>query len=163
MALSVDEREKLIHQYAEGSVKLRQALAKVPEEARKWRPGPGKWSVHEVVCHCADSETNGAMRLRYVLAEKDPLIVAYDQEVWATEFSYHDLPLEPALATVDAVRANTLPLLRRLSEEAWKREGRHTETGRYTAEDWLKIYAEHLEKHSEQIERNLEAWSAREG
>ena len=24
----------------------------------KWRPGKGKWSVHEVVCHCADSETN---------------------------------------------------------------------------------------------------------
>jgi len=30
-----------------------------------------------------------------------------------------------------------------------------------SAEDWLKIYAEHLEKHSGQIERNLAAWKSR--
>ena len=41
---------------------------------------------------------------------------------------------------------------------AWRREGRHTESGRYTAEDWLLVYSEHLEKHDAQIERNLAAW-----
>ena len=44
--------------------------------------------------------------------------------------------------------------------EAWAREGTHTESGRYTAEHWLKTYAEHLEIHARQIERNLEAWRA---
>ena len=29
------------------------------------------------------------------------------------------------------------------------------------AEDWLKVYAEHVEKHSRQIDRNVEAWKAR--
>jgi hypothetical protein len=37
------------------------------------------------------------------------------------------------------------------------------ESGRYTAEDWLNTYAEHLEKHSGQIERNLAAWQATKG
>ncbi len=61
---------------------------------------------------------------------------------------------------VDAVRANTTALLRRLPEIAWTKVGRHTESGRYTAEDWLTIYADHLENHARQIEANLAAWTA---
>ena len=160
MPFTKDEREDLIRRYEAGPARLKAALAKVPTEARKWRPGKGKWSVHEVVCHCGDSEANGALRIRYLVAEKDPLIVGYDQARWAEVFEYHDAPIEPALATVEAVRANTAALLKRLPEQAWSVAGRHTESGSYTAEDWLGIYAEHLEKHSGQIERNLAAWQA---
>jgi hypothetical protein len=163
MPLTKDEREDRIRRYEQGPARLRAALAKVPAEAMKWRPGKGKWSVHEVVCHCGDSEANGALRIRYLLAEKDPLIVGYDQARWAEVFDYHDAPIEPALATVEAVRANTGALLKRLPEKAWSASGRHTESGSYTAEDWLGIYSEHLEKHSGQIERNLAAWQATGG
>jgi hypothetical protein len=52
------------------------------------------------------------------------------------------------------------PLLRRLTDAEWTKEGRHTHSGRYTAEDWLRIYAAHLEGHVQQIERNVEAWTA---
>jgi DinB family protein len=113
------------------------------------------------VCHCADSEANGALRIRYLVAESDPLIVGYDQARWAEVFAYHDAPIEPALATVEAVRANTAALLKRLPETAWSASGRHTESGSYSAEDWLGIYSDHLEKHSAQIERNRAAWEAR--
>jgi hypothetical protein len=158
MALSPEERNALIDTYAAGGARLRGALAAAPEAARQWRPAPGKWSIHEIVCHCADSEANAYARIRYVLAEREPLVLGYDQDAWAQTFDYHKHPLEPALQTVEAVRANTVALLRRLPEEAWKREGRHTDSGRYTAEDWLRIYAEHVEKHSRQIERTLAAW-----
>ena len=154
------ERERLIRQYAEGPRRLRQTLAKVPAAARKWRPAPGEWSVHEVVCHCADSETNAAARIRYVVAEKDPLVVGYDENLWAARFDYHSHPLEAALAVVEAVRANTAALIERLPEEAWAKEGRHTESGRYTAEDWLRIYATHLEEHDRQVEKTFGAWRA---
>ena len=49
-------------------------------------------------------------------------------------------------------------------ESVWAAGGTHTESGqRYTGDDWLRIYADHLEKHSRQIERVLEAWQARPG
>jgi hypothetical protein len=54
-----------------------------------------------------------------------------------------------------------MPLLKRMSDAQWQRTGTHSESGRYGAEQWLRIYAEHLEKHSGQIERNLAAWKAR--
>ena len=160
MPFTPAEREELIRRYEQGPARLKAALAKVPAEARKWRPGEGKWSVHEVICHCGDSEANGSLRIRYLAAEEDPLIVGYDQARWARTLDYHSAPLEPALAVVEAVRANTAALLRRLPEKAWSAVARHTESGRYTAEDWLNVYAEHLEKHSGQIERNLAAWQA---
>jgi hypothetical protein len=61
---------------------------------------------------------------------------------------------------VEAVRANTVALIRRMREDGWKRVGRHSESGRYSAEDWLTIYAEHLEGHARQIEANVAAWHA---
>ena len=158
MALSPAERDSLIKRYEEGPRLLRAAWGAVPAEARQWRPAKGEWSPHEVVCHCADSETQAASRIRVLAAEPEPLILGYDQETWARDFDYHQHPVELALATVEAVRANTVALLRRLPEKTWLREGRHTESGRYTAEDWLQIYGEHLEIHSRQIESAVAAW-----
>ena len=155
------QREKLIQQYADGPARLRAPLGRVPEAARQWRPAPGEWSAHEVICHCADSETNAYARIRFVVAEKEPLLVGYDQEVWARTFDYHALPLEPALAVVESVRATTAALIRGLPDEAWQRRGRHTESGPYGAEDWLQIYADHLENHARQIDENLAAWQKR--
>ena len=129
MAMNGSEREQRIEQYARGAHRLHDALNLVADGAVKWRPAAGKWSAHEIVCHCADSETNGAMRLRYLLAENDPVIMAYDQDAWARIFDYHSRPLEPALALVEAVRAATVPLLRALGEEAWSRAGRHSDSG----------------------------------
>jgi hypothetical protein len=113
-----------------------------------------------VICHCADSEINAAARIRYVVCEAEPVVLGYDEAGWATALDYHGHPLEPALATVRAVRAHTTALIRRLPEAAWAREGRHTESGRYTALDWLRIYADHLENHARQIEANLAAWQS---
>src|SRR5262245_34872295 len=122
MPLNAQERAQRIAKYASGGARLRDAIASVPAEARQYRPAPGKWSPHEIVVHCADSETNAAMRVRYLLAERDPRIVGYDQEAWAKEFDYHAHPIDAALATVEAVRANTAALLQRLPEAAWSKE-----------------------------------------
>lgn len=155
------ERNDCIRRYAEGPTLLTEALAAVPEAALQWRPAPGKWSVHEIIVHCADSETNSHMRIRYLIGESSPTIVGYDQDRWATAMDYHAHPIEPAMATVTAVRANTVPLLRRLTPEHWERRGKHSESGTYGVEEWLEIYAEHLEIHVRQIARVLEAWKAR--
>lgn len=158
MAVDRAKRDALIRQYADGPARLRAALASVPAPALKWRPAPKEWSAHEIVCHCADSETNAYARIRFVVAEAAATLQGYDQDNWAAVFDYHRLPLEPALAVVEAVRASTAALIRDLPEKAWTRVGHHTESGRYTAEDWLQIYADHLENHARQIESNVAAW-----
>jgi hypothetical protein len=157
-----DVREPLIRRFEQGPANFRATVARVPAAAMKWRPAPDKWSAHEVVVHCADSETNAHGRLRYLLAEKAPVLVGYDQDLWARTLDYHAHPLEPALALIDAVHANTVPLLRGLPPDAWNRTGHHTESGPYTVQMWLRYYAEHLEVHAKQIERNIAAFAARQ-
>ena len=154
------QREVLIQTYGDGPAKLQAAVAEAPEAMRKWRPEAGEFSVHEVGVHCADSETNSHGRIRYLVAEDNATIIGYDPDGWARKFAYHDLPLEAALLTVEAVRANTVPILRRMSEEDWASAGTHTESGAYTAEDWLRTYAAHLEEHTLQVQGVVAAWEA---
>ena len=160
MTLTPAERSAFLDRYEAGPALLRQAWDELPVEARQWRPGPGKWSAHEVVVHCADSEAYAHTRIRLVLAEPEPLIAGYDESVWARTFDYHAQDVELAFRTLAAVRANTAACLRRLPESAFGRVGRHTESGIYTDADWFRIYAGHLETHAAQIRRNHAAWNS---
>jgi hypothetical protein len=154
------ERSALIARYAEGPARLRTALESTPPEMRKWRPQPGEFSVHEIIVHCADSETNSHGRIRYLLAEEAPTITGYDPDNWARAFNYLDHPIEAAMAAVDAVRANTVPVIRAASDEDWAKCGTHSESGAYSAEDWLRIYAAHCHEHADQITEVLATWRA---
>jgi hypothetical protein len=48
---------------------------------------------------------------------------------------------------------STAEILDQLTEEEWARAGTHSESGPYTVERWLEIYAEHAVKHAAQIRR----------
>ena len=160
-SLSRAEREAFLARYEAGPALLRAAWDAAPREARQWRPAPGKWSAHEVVVHCADSEAYGHTRIRLVLTEKQPLIVGYDENEWARRHDYHAHAPDLALKTIESVRANTAALLRRLPDSAFGKTGTHTESGVYTDADWFRIYAAHLEGHARQIQRTVAAWRAR--
>lgn len=156
----MQERDALVGRYERGYALLREALSRVPPGALQWRPAPGAWSVHEIVVHCADSETNASMRIRYLVGEDEPAIQGYDQDRWARVFDYHAMPLEPALRQIESVRTWTTALIRMLPDSAWRRGGTHSEMPgqQYTAMTWLENYAEHLAVHSRQIDRNVAAW-----
>ena len=128
---------------------------------RKWRPEPNEFSVHEIIVHCADSETNSHGRIRYLMTEDNATIIGYDPPVWAQAFDYLNHPLDAAMLTVEAVRANTVPILRRATGEQWSHAGTHTESGRYSAEDWLQVYAVHCYDHAQQINAVVDAWELR--
>ena len=160
MTMTAQERERSSPSTRRVRERIQEAFARVPKEALQWRPEPGKWSVHEVIVHCADSETNAALRIRYLLAEKDPLIVGYDQDAWARVFDYHS---EPSRNRSRRRRPRARGRCRSCGDEGAPlgEGGPPHESGLYTAEDWLRVYAAHLEGHARQIERNLEAWKAR--
>jgi len=70
---------------------------------------------------------------------------------------YNERDMAPALDAFRSARETTVQLLHLMSEEDWKREGIHTENGRYTPEHWLAIYADHAHNHAAQIVRLREA------
>jgi hypothetical protein len=48
---------------------------------------------------------------------------------------------------------STAELLELLTEDQWQRAGTHSESGHYSVEGWLDIYARHGEDHAAQILR----------
>jgi hypothetical protein len=150
----VDEptRRGLIKKYREGHRAVTQALFGATEAELDARPGPDEWSAREVVHHLADSEMTSAIRLRRLLAEERPAISGYDEQQFARRLHY-ERPIEASLEALRAARRTTAEILDQLTESDWAREGTHSESGRYTVEDWLEIYAAHAHDHAAQIRR----------
>jgi DinB superfamily len=151
------ERTELIAKYKDGYTEVARNLEAFPAEALALRPIPGKWSAREIVHHLADSETVSGIRLKRLLAEDQPLIQGYDQEAYAVRLNYNAREIGPALEAFRSARANTAQLLDSMSEEDWQRQGTHSESGPYSVEDWLRIYADHAHNHAEQIARLRES------
>jgi len=155
--MTPEELQGLINQYANGYEEVVNALEGFPKDKLSSHPLPNKWSAREIVHHLADSESTSAIRLRLLLVEEHPVIQGYDQDLFATRLKYNERDLTPALDAFRAARETTLQVIKLMTESDWQREGEHSESGRYTAEDWLRIYAAHAHNHAAQIRRLREA------
>ena len=150
------ERDEKIELYGRGFELLKATLAEVPAEAMKWKPEPKEWSVHEIIIHIADSESNSALRARKLIVEPGGTLMGYDQDAWAVQLNYHEMDLDDALEVTRLARKTTYELLKRQPEEVFTHWIKHPEMeGQYTFEKWLNIYPKHIPGHIEQIKNNI--------
>lgn len=158
--MNTQERNEKIELYGRGFELLKAALAEVPQEAMKFKPEPKEWSVHEVIIHIADSESNAALRARKLIVEPGGALMGYDQDKWAIELNYHERNLEDALEVTRLARKTTYQLLKTVSEEIFNtRWLKHPEMeGQYTFDKWINIYSAHIPGHIEQIQNNVKIW-----
>lgn len=150
--MTPEERTQHVARYALGADDLDDSLRDMTPEDLDRRPAPDAWTAREIVHHLADSETMAATRLRRLVADDEPVIHGYDEPVWAERLHY-DRPIETSISLVRAVRAASLDLLRSLTPAEWDRTGTHTESGPYSVDRWLEIYADHTHDHADQIRR----------
>ena len=145
------ERTALIDRYRAGTEDVEAALAGITDDELDRQPADAdSWTARQVAHHLADSEAMAYIRLRRLIAEESPLIVAYDEPEWARRLHY-DRPIASSLAVLAAVRASSLELLERISAAEWARAGTHSESGPYGVETWLRLYADHAHDHANQI------------
>jgi hypothetical protein len=133
--------------------RLRELVSGKPADALARKPAPDRWSVVEIVAHLADAEIVGAFRFRAVLGQPGTDLLAYDQDRWAEACRYQDSDIETSLDTFRALRGATLSLLRRISPGQLEHFGIHSERGRESVWDMIRLYAGHDLNHLGQIER----------
>ena len=148
-----DERNELIAEYADGYNEVLRSLENFPADSLSSHPLPEKWSACEIIHHLADSEMTSALRLRKLLTEENPIIYGYDEAFYAKRLNYNERDIAPALEAFRASRSTTVQILKTMSDEDWQRQGWHSESGLYSAEKWLKLYAAHAHNHASQIRR----------
>jgi hypothetical protein len=125
-------------------------------KARK-RPGPGKWSINEIVAHLADTEVAVGFRLRMILGEPGVPIQAFDQDEWVKALHYEKRGLRQSCAQYRTFRDANVALLKTLAPAQWKHHGLHAERGEETIEMIVRMIAGHDINHMKQIENILAA------
>lgn len=139
--------QSLIDDYEAGGTKLAQAIRGLTREDLLALPVPGTWSIQQIVIHLLDSELVYADRMKRVIAEDNPPLVAFDQNKWVERLFYNEQSAEDAVKVVDLTRKQIATILRRLPAKAFERSGTHSETGRKTLDQLVRGAHEHLEHH----------------
>src|SRR6476660_2983111 len=141
----------LSHSAGKDPVRLQQAAPKklaaltkrLTKKQLTRRPGPGKWSIAEILAHLADAELVVGYRLRLILASNGTPIQAFDQDAWAETFNYGASDSKTSLETFRTLRDSNLRLLCSVSSRLWKNYGEHQERGRETVEHLVRLIAGH--------------------
>lgn len=119
------------------------------------RPAPDAWSVTEIVCHLRDVEEFYCQRVQTILANRDPVLAAFDPERWVVERQYARSAAAPALDAFTLRRRETLAVLDGLGEDDWGRGGSHAQRGWMTVRRIVHGWAKHDDEHADQIRRAL--------
>jgi hypothetical protein len=154
------ERDRSLEIIRSTPDRLKAALAGVPRKLLTWRPAPGKWSIHEIVCHMRDAERDGYLyRYRRLLAEDNPTFPDVDGDKLALERQYGRMNLREAVRDWRAARKEVLALLKKIRPEQWQRIGTHESLGPMSLEIILKRQAlGNDEAHLGQIEHIKKRW-----
>ena len=108
---------------------------------------PGGWTIRQTVHHIADSHSNSLNRFKLALTEDEvPTIKPYFEDRWA-ELGDYKLPIGVSLKWIDALHTRWAALLESMSEEDYRREFIHPETGSWPLEGALALYDWHSRHH----------------
>ncbi len=153
--MTLQERQICIEKIEALPALLRAAIAGATDEQLSRPYRDGGWNSRQVIHHLADSHMMAFIRAKKVVAEDNPSLQAYDQNVWAGYADASTGPLEPSLSIIEGVHARWAAFLRSLPESAWSRTAVHQERGAMSLEDLLRIYSGHGEKHIGHIKAGI--------
>ena len=131
---------------------LARLIRGVPTSRLRKRPAADKWSVGEIVAHLGDAEIVIGYRMRLILGAPGTPIAAYDQDSWVTSGHYEKRDPRKSVQQFRLAREANLALLKSLTPRQWKQYGMHSERGRETIEQLVRMTAGHDVNHLRQIE-----------
>lgn len=137
----------LIDEYVAGGALLRRAVEGLTREDLLARPGPGLWSIQELVIHLVDSDAICIDRMKRILTEDNPPLLYADETKYTERLHCDEQSLEDALVLFEVGRRQMGRILRRLSDEELARVGTHNRRGTVTVGGYVPDYIEHLNYH----------------
>jgi hypothetical protein len=120
-----------------------------------WRPEPGEWSANECVGHLIEAERRGfAGRIRHILTGAPGTTVAlegWDPSAVAEARADHRRAGSELAAEFDALRADSVRLVRGLTPADLSRAGLHPEVGVLRVDELLGEWVHHDRNHVRQM------------
>ncbi|MBK7708982.1 MAG: putative metal-dependent hydrolase [Acidobacteria bacterium] len=126
--------------------KIEAAIAGLSDGQLDTEYRPEGWTVRQTVHHVADSHINSFCRFKLALTEDVPTIRPYAEARWA-ELADSLLPLDSSLAIIRGVHHRLHILLESLSDADFERELIHPDSGQFSVDRLLALYAWHGAHH----------------
>ncbi len=130
------------------------AFRNAPVAERTFRTAPGKWNLHEIICHLHDEEREDfRTRVKHILDGRQDPMPPIDPPGWVKERDYEGQPYDDVLDRFIAERRQSVAWLRGLQAPAWDHTYRHPKFGEWTADFLLANWLAHDYLHLRQISR----------
>ncbi len=120
-------------------------------------PAHGEWSVLGCLAHAVDAEIVMSGRYRWILAQDEPPLLGYDQDLWVQRVHPDDESAADLLASFAALRHANVAMWRRSSESERARVGLHAERGPESYDLSFRMIAGHDRFHLRQAREALQA------
>ncbi len=121
---------------------------------------PDGWTVRQTIHHIADSHANSLIRFKLALTEDaPPTIRPYYEDRWA-QLGDNNLPIDVSLRMIDGIHTRWAALLNWMTDGDFQKTFIHPETGEWTLEGALALYAWHSLHHTAHIThlRSRQGW-----
>lgn len=144
---SANRGTPLVDRYAMGAAILAYAVSDLTREQEQARTGPGAWSITELVAHLTDTDLVYGDRMKRVIAEDNPILLAFDENAWIERLGSATISVEEAVNLIGTNRRWMTRILRRCSDADFARAGTHSERGRLTLAELVATMTNHIDHH----------------
>lgn len=148
--VSPEMRREFIQTIIDLPQNLSKAVEDLNEEQLDTPYRPEGWTVRQTVHHVADSHLNSFCRFKLAATEDKPTIRPYYEDRWA-ELADSKLPVDVSLQILEAIHRRWVALLESFTDEDFARELIHPDSGVWTVDKFLDLYAWHSKHHTAHI------------
>ena len=150
--LTAEKRAEFIQTIKDLPKKIAAAVEGLSENQLETPYRPEGWTVRQTVHHVADSHINSLCRFKLAMTEENPTIRPYYEDRWA-ELADNQLPVDISLSILEGVHARWTVLLESMTDEDFQKTLIHPDSGDWTVEQFLGLYAWHSLHHTAHITR----------
>ncbi len=155
--------KELLDEYVQGVELLFSKVSTLPDDQLLFRPAiEDAWTIKEHVIHLVDSEMNGFIRCKSIIAQPFSNCFVMDEDKWTINIRRKNEDLKKYLSVFRLIREMTHDLLKDEEDVNWNKDffvrEYKGEVKQITIEKCIELYRNHLHFHIGYIDRNLKEY-----
>ncbi|MBN2028901.1 DinB family protein [bacterium] len=153
--------KKMLDEYIAGVDRLNRKVKNLSDAMMNYQPEwKESWTIKEHIIHLVDSETNGFIRCKSIIAQPNSECYVMDEDNWTKNLSRKNEDVNKYIQLFGIIRNIVYDLLIDEPEENWNKNffirDYRGERKNITLKKCIELYNDHLDFHIDYIDRIIE-------